>query len=103
MSIGTSVDIVKKTRSTDRIREPIKYKVVICNDDVTPVDFVIALLVQVFNFGTDEAIELTMEVHESGRGVAGVFTFEVAEQKAIDGTNMARSNNFPLVIKLEPE
>lgn len=100
MATGTSVDVVKKTRSS--IKEPGKFKVIICNDDITPMDFVIAMLVQVFNFGTNEAVDLTLEVHESGRGVAGVFTFEVAEQKAIDSTNMARANNFPLIIKVEP-
>jgi len=103
MPTGTSVDIVKKTRTNDRIKAPGKFKVVICNDDVTPVDFVIAMLIQVFNYGTDEAVELTLEVHEQGRGVAGVFTFEIAEQKAIDSTNMARANNFPLIVKVEPE
>jgi ATP-dependent Clp protease adaptor protein ClpS len=103
MATDTSLVVVKKTKNSSRYKEPSKYKVVICNDDVTPVDFVIAMLVKVFNFNIDAAIKLTLQVHETGSAVAGIYPYEVAEQKAIDGIEMARANEFPLVIKTEPE
>jgi ATP-dependent Clp protease adaptor protein ClpS len=103
MTTESTIDTIKKSRTTNRLKDPGKFKVVLCNDDVTPVDFVIALLIKVFKHDTNNAISLTLEVHEKGSGVAGIFPYEVAEQKSIDATNMARANNFPLIIKVEPE
>jgi len=97
------IDIVKKKQTVRLPKEPGKFKVVVCNDDVTPADFVIAMLMKIFRHDERTAVNLTIQVHEQGKGVAGVFTFEIAEQKAIDATNMARLNNFPLVIKIEAE
>jgi ATP-dependent Clp protease adaptor protein ClpS len=79
------------------------YKVILQNDDHTPMDFVIALLVHIFKHTEDRAKEITMQVHEEGAGVAGIYPYEIAEQKALDATNMARLNGFPLITKVEPE
>jgi ATP-dependent Clp protease adaptor protein ClpS len=85
------------------ILEPSKYKVVLYNDNHTPVEFVIALLMKVFRHSETSAVDITLKVHNEGSGVAGIYSYEVAEQKGIEGTNMAREQGYPLVIKVEPE
>ena len=101
MTTDTDIIIDKKTKI--HIKEPSKYKVIICNDDTTSVEFVIAMLVTVFRHSEQSAFDLTIEVHKKGRAVAGIYSHEVAEQKAADGTTMARLNGYPLIIKVEPE
>jgi ATP-dependent Clp protease adaptor protein ClpS len=90
-------------KDTNKLKEPGKFKVIVCNDDVTPVEFVVTMLMHVFRHDERSALELTLKIHNSGSAVAGVFNFEIAEQKTMDGTNMARTNGFPLIIKVEPE
>lgn len=91
----TSIDI--------EIPNPGKYKVIIANDDSTPMDFVIALLVTIFKHNESAATAITMQVHEEGSGVAGVYSYEVAEQKGIEGTLLARQHGWPLQITVEQE
>ena len=96
-------DVKVSNKKQDKLQLPGKYKVIVCNDDVTPVEFVVSMLMHVFKHNEKEALELTLKIHNSGSAVAGIFTFEIAEQKGIDATNMARANGFPLIIKVEPE
>lgn len=96
-----STVLEKKKITSKKIKAPPKYKVVICNDDVTPVEFVIALLMRVFNYNENDALQLTLEIHNIGGAVAGVFTYEIAEQKSIDSMTMARNHGYPLVTKIE--
>lgn len=102
MSTDTDV-IVKKKTDIKEPKKPGKFKVVVLNDDHTPVEFVVALLVSVFRHNQQSALELTMKIHQEGRAIVGTYTHEIAEQKALDGTKLARANNFPLVIKVEGE
>lgn len=102
MSIETPV-IEKKKQVSKQVKEPGKFKVVVCNDEVTTVDFVIAMLMAVFRYDEKRALELTLAIHQKGSAVAGVYPYEIAEQKALDATNMARLNGFPLITKVEPE
>jgi ATP-dependent Clp protease adaptor protein ClpS len=88
---------------TTRISAPSKYKVIFVNDDFTPVDFVIALLMSIFKHDVTYATNITVQIHNSGSGVAGIYTFEIAEQKALDATLVARNNGHPLAIKVEEE
>jgi ATP-dependent Clp protease adaptor protein ClpS len=99
----TDTVIEKKTTTTRRIKEPGKFKVVVCNDDVTPVEFVITMLIAIFKHEEQHALQLTRQIHNNGSAVVGTYSFEIAEQKAVDGINMARANGFPLVIKVEAE
>jgi ATP-dependent Clp protease adaptor protein ClpS len=101
MTIETVIE--KKKQTSRQLKEPGKFKVVLCNDDVTPMDFVIAMLINVFKYDDKAAMDLTLKVHHNGSAIAGVYPYEVAEQKSIDATNMARLNGFPLIIKVEPE
>jgi ATP-dependent Clp protease adaptor protein ClpS len=100
----TETPVIDKKKVTSRIpKEPGKYKVIVCNDDVTPVEFVVAMLIGVFNFSQNDALKLTIQVHNDGSAVAGTYTYEVAEQKSVDAIQLARSNGYPLVLKVESE
>lgn len=99
----TTPVIEKKKQTTKQVKEPGKFKVVVCNDDVTTVEFVVAMLVSVFRYDERRAFDLTITIHQKGSAVAGVYPYEIAEQKALDATNMARLNGFPLITKVEPE
>lgn len=96
-------DTKTTTKNVDKQKAPSKYKVIVCNDDVTPIEFVISMLIAVFRHDEKSALELTLKIHNSGSAVAGIFSYEIAEQKSIDATNLARANGYPLIIKVEPE
>ena len=98
---STDIQLDEKIKTT--VQEPKRWKVVILNDDSTPMDFVISILVEIFKHNVDTAKNIMLEVHETGSGIAGVFSFEIAEVKAVEATNQARQNSFPLQIKLEEE
>ena len=91
-------NIQSKTRV--EIKYPDRYKILILNDDYTPFEFVISLLVEVFNKSGDEAKRVTAEVHELGQGVVGYYNAEVAEQKSSEATLLSRTAGHPLVVKV---
>lgn len=91
----------KKVSTSQNLKEPGRFKVIVMNDDVTPVEFVVAMFVAVFNYANDQAFQLTMKVHNEGSAVAGTYTYEIAEQKCIEAVSMARANGYPLTIKVE--
>jgi ATP-dependent Clp protease adaptor protein ClpS len=101
--MSTDTVIEKKKVTSNRTREPGKFKVIVCNDDVTTADFVVALLVTIFNHSEQSAVELTQQIHNSGSAVAGVYAYEIAEQKSLDGISLARANGFPLILRVAPE
>ena len=102
--MSTDLPVIEKKKVTSRsLKEPGKFKVIVCNDDVTPVEFVVAMLVSVFKHDEKSAMKLTLEVHHKGSAVAGIYGYEIAEQKAVDGVNLARAHGYPLIIKIEPE
>ena len=82
---------------------PRKYKVVLLNDDYTPMDFVIEVLVHFFYLKEDIAAQVMLQVHIQGKGVCGVFTRDVAETKAALVNDFARMNQHPLLSAVEPE
>jgi ATP-dependent Clp protease adaptor protein ClpS len=97
----TDIQLDEKIKVT--ISEPTRWKVILLNDDTTPMEFVIGVLTDIFKHSVDSARDIMLQVHETGSGVAGVYSFEIAEAKAVDATNTARTNNYPLQIKLEEE
>ena len=99
----TDTVVEKKTRTINRIKEPGKFKVIVCNDDSTPMEFVISMLMAVFRHDQKTSLVLTLQIHTQGSATVGTYSFEVAEQKSIDGTNLARAHGWPLIIKVEPE
>lgn len=88
-----------KQKTAVELRYPPRYDVIIFNDDYTPVEFVIKLLVEIFNKNVDTAKELTMTVHEHGQAVAGTYNFEIAEQKTTEALATARASGHPLQLK----
>lgn len=97
----TDVQIDEKIKQ--KISEPKRWKVVFLNDDTTPIDFVVKLLIDTFKHTQETAKQITLEIHNSGSGIAGVYSFEIAEAKAVEATQLARSSGFPLGIKMEEE
>jgi ATP-dependent Clp protease adaptor protein ClpS len=85
------------------ITEPKRYKVIFLNDDKTPIEFVIELLTTVFRHTEETAKDITLKVHNEGSAVVGIYTFEIAEQKGVEATHLARQAGFPLQIKIDPE
>ena len=84
-----------------KTREPLMYKVVLLNDDYTSMDFVIIALKQVFHKSEPEAQKVMLAVHESGAGVAGIYTKDIAETKIATVHQLARQNEFPLKCTME--
>ena len=100
--MGTkAVTRVKPTPNFD-LKEPPLYRVIYINDSVTTIEFVIETLVTIFNHTPESAQEVTMKIHEEGSGTAAILPYEMAEQKGVEVTQLARNNGFPLQIKLEP-
>ena len=90
-----------ETRDKVELVFPNRYNVLLLNDDYTSMDFVIQLLVEVFNRSLDEATAITMKVHDEGQGIAGTYSHEVAEQKQTESSMISRHNGHPLKIVLE--
>lgn len=89
------------TRSETRVQYPSKYNVIFHNDDFTPMEFVISLLVEVFDRSLEQAKQITVQIHESGQGIAGTYYHEVAEQKQQESVVLSRHNGHPLKITLK--
>jgi ATP-dependent Clp protease adaptor protein ClpS len=85
------------------LREPPLFKIIYLNDNKTSVDFVVESLIQHFEYTADTAVAITEDIHNSGSAVVAILPYEIAEQKGIEVTLDARSNDYPLQIKLEPE
>ena len=83
-----------------KIKRPSLYKVIMLNDDYTPFEFVLQLLIEVFNKTGDQAKKITKEIHELGQGVVGFYNAEIAEQKSSEATILSRTAGHPLVVKV---
>ena len=94
-------DVVVETEKT--LKRPPLYKVLLHNDDYTTKEFVVHILEQVFNKDSTEAMQIMMHVHRNGVGVAGVYTYEVAETKVKTVESLARQYEYPLKCSIEEE
>ena len=92
-----------KTKIKSHIKEPPRYRVVYMNDDKTTMEFVVESLVDVFDYKEEAAMVKTQEIHEEGSSIVAVYSYELAEQKGIEVTLAARSQGFPLQVRIEPE
>ena len=97
--MDTEVEI-KNTDKLD-ISKPKKYSVILYNDDSTPMEFVIDLLKEVFAHTDETANEITLKIHNDGKGVAGVYYYEIAEQKVAESISVSRVAGYPLALDLE--
>lgn len=98
---GTVTDVVVKAKP--KTKKPSMYKVLMLNDDYTPMEFVVEVLERFFQKNRDEATRIMLHVHRRGVGVCGVFTYEVAETKVTQVMDFARQNQHPLQCTLEKD
>ena len=86
-----------------RTKKPSMYKVIMLNDDYTPMEFVVYVLQRFFGMSSGQATAIMLNVHQRGVGVCGVFSYEVAEAKATQVMDYARQNEHPLQLQIEKE
>ena len=98
-----STEIEVKEKITVQLAPPALWKVIFLNDDKTPMELVIELLTGIFKHTESKAKEITLEIHETGSSIVGIYPFEIAEQKGIEATTIARQNGSPLRITVEQE
>lgn len=87
--------------SAEKVEQPPLYKVLLHNDDYTTMDFVVWILQSVFSMAEEQAVQVMLNVHVKGVGVAGIYTYEIAEMKVERTTAMAREHEFPLLCTME--
>ena len=95
-------EVKVNSQSETELAEPLTYYVIMHNDDKTPMDFVIDVLIEIFHHNDQTAVDLMMKIHEEGKAIVGVYNLEIAEQKVSDVTFVAKSHNYPLKSTVEP-
>jgi len=98
-----NAEIKNKIKPNLNLLEPPLFKIIYINDDVTSMEFVVNSLIEYFNYNPDTASVITTTIHEQGSAVVAVLPYEIAEQKGIEVTLQARSQGYPLQIKVEAE
>ena len=98
---GTNFGLSTQTRV--RTKKPSLYRVLLLNDDYTPMEFVVLVLQRFFRKGHEEAVQIMLNVHTRGSGICGVFTAEIAETKVRQVLSFSRDNKHPLQCTMEPE
>lgn len=98
---GTPGDGLALQEARPKVAKPPLYKVVLLNDDYTPMEFVVDVLKRFFSLSHDKATRIMLNVHTRGRGVAGVYTYEIAETKVVTVNDYAREHEHPLQCTLE--
>src|SRR5688572_3929331 len=96
-------DTAVEEKTEQKLDKPKLYKVLLHNDDYTTMEFVVMVLISIFHHSEPDAVQIMLHVHQNGVGVAGVFSYEIAETKAAKVTDMARQHEYPLRSSIEPE
>ena len=99
--IGDDGEVLTETKT--KLEKPKLFKVVLHNDDFTTMDFVVFVLQYVFNRSDVDAFTIMLKVHSEGRGIAGIYPFEVANMKCQKAINLAKAREFPLLCTVEEE
>lgn len=99
----SQAETVVATRTKNAIKEPSLYRVIYLNDNTTTMEFVVDTLIEFFGYTEKTAAQITVDIHDAGSAIVAVLPFEIAEQKGNEVTVSARSQNFPLQVKLEPD
>ena len=101
---GDGIGVIEKPKKrVKKIKPPKKYAVILHNDDYTPMEFVVWILMEFFHKTEEEANSIMLEVHKKGKGVAGIYDLQIAEQKIWEVLTAAKENEFPLQVTGEPE
>ena len=98
---GANGDVVVATKTRTKPKKPSQYKVLMLNDDYTPMEFVVMVLKRFFSMDLEQATRVMLHVHQKGVGVCGIFPYEVAETKVNQVMDFARQNQHPLQCTLE--
>ena len=98
---GTGHGVELKDRQS--VEPPKKFKVILHNDDYTPMEFVVDVLMDVFNYGTQKANQVMLQVHEQGKGIAGVYPKEIAWMRTKKCNKYAQQQGHPLLVTMEAE
>lgn len=85
------------------VKQPRKFKVILLNDDYTPMDFVVKVLQHFFQLSEEKATKIMLQIHLQGRSICGIYTRDIAETKVVQVTDYARQNDHPLLCTMEPE
>ena len=101
--MSTDTNTAVKTRVDRELKEPGLFKVIYVNDEKTTMEFVVESLIIVFGHTQESSEHITMEIHEKGSSTVAVLPFELAEQKGLEVTTMARNQGYPLQIKIEAD
>jgi ATP-dependent Clp protease adaptor protein ClpS len=99
----TKTDTKIKIKPNVALQEPPMFKIIYINDEVTSMEFVVSSLIDYFNYNEDTAENITMDIHNQGSAVVAILPYEIAEQKGIEVTLDARSQGYPLQVKVEAE
>jgi ATP-dependent Clp protease adaptor protein ClpS len=99
----SKTDTKIKIKPNLALREPPLFKIIYFNDEVTSMEFVVGSLIDYFNYNQDTATSITQNIHNQGSAVVAVLPYEIAEQKGIEVTLEARSQGYPLQVKIEAE
>ncbi|BDG10513.1 ATP-dependent Clp protease adaptor ClpS [Anaeromyxobacter paludicola] len=100
---GGGAVVAPKSKTGKQLAKPPLYKVLLHNDDYTTMEFVVAVLEEVFHHDPEQAARIMLHVHQRGVGVAGTYSLEIAETKAAKVMSLARAAEFPLLCTVEPE
>jgi len=103
MSTGIAEEIKIDEKIKRKAEEPSKYKVIMLNDDTTPMEWVVDVLKTVFNHSQETAEKITLTIHNDGSALVGIYTYEIAEQKTVESINASRDRGFPLQLRLDKE
>ena len=90
-----------ETQQEVELFEPKRFKVILLNDDYSTMDFVVEILMSIFHKGLEEALSIMLAVHKSGRGVCGIYPYDIAETKSALVRKRAKESGFPLQVSLE--
>lgn len=99
----SQADAATKIKVNTSIKEPTLFKVIYLNDNQTTMEFVVESLIEFFDYQADTAIKITADIHNQGQAVVAILPFEIAEQKGSEVLHSARTQNYPLQIKIEPD
>lgn len=99
----SGAQVLERTETKPKNKRPSLYKVMVLNDDYTPMDFVVHVLERYFHKNRDEATSIMLKVHHEGVGICGVYTYEVAETKVMQVMEFARQHQHPLQCVMERE
>ena len=102
-----STDTLEEIKIDERIKEldnePPMFKVIMINDNQTPMEWVQSILVDIFKHSEETARKITLTIHSEGSAVVGIYTYEIPEQKSVEATTLSRDQGFPLQLRLDKE